>query len=356
MKAFINGIGAVAPQESIDKDHFLDQVDAVTDNRLQILTPEYRDYIDPKALRRMSKIVRMSVVSAKIAMEDALLDQPDAIITATGMGCQLDTEKFLNIMLENNETMLNPTAFIQSTHNTMGAQIALMLGNNNYNLTYVHRTFSFESALLDGMMQLNEKEATNILIGGIDEITDESWLIKTRIGFFKKNPVNNFELLRDEQAGALAGESAAFFVLSDKKSVKTYAGVEDVMTFFRPADMNEIQDKIKGFLLKNGFKDKLPDLILLGYNGDREYDRVYRTLEDSLFYKSSTGFYKHLCGEHDTSSAFAMWIASRILKEQKVPKILFKEKESESPSILKSVLIYNQFRNVNHSLILLKQN
>lgn len=51
----------------------------------------------------------------------------DAIITATGLGCLADTEKFMNALMDNREQMLNPTAFIQSTFNTVGAQLALLL-------------------------------------------------------------------------------------------------------------------------------------------------------------------------------------------------------------------------------------
>lgn len=353
MKAYINGIGAVAPQVTLDKDHFLDQIETFHENRLQIVKPIYRDYIDARILRRMSKIVRMSVVSAKVAMKDAGLNQPDAIITGTGMGCQVDTEKFLNAMLENKETLLNPTAFIQSTHNTMGAQIALMSGNNNYNVTYVHRTFSFESALLDGLMMLNEDEATDVLLGGIDEITEESWLIKTRIGYYKYNPTNNLKLLADKQTGALAGESSAFFVLSDKKIDNTYAEISGTSTFYKPDDNEQIKEKITRFLNNNGLTENSLDLVILGYNGDPDYDKIYQGLETNYFGSSSIGYYKHLCGEHDTSSAFAMWIAAKILKTGIVPEVLIKEKrELNMP---KNILIYNQFRNINHSLILLKQ-
>ena len=352
MKTYINGLGAVAPQETLENDHFLDRVESYNDNHLQIIKPNYRDFIDPKALRRMSKIVRMGVVSAKVAMEDARLDQPDAIITGTGMGCQVDTEKFLNGMLDNNETLLNPTAFIQSTHNTMGAQIALMLGNNNYNFTYVHRTFSFESALLDSMMMLNEGESENILLGGIDEITEESWLIKTRIGYFKYNPTNNLNLLGDKQTGALAGESSAFFVLSNEKSENTYAEIIGVSTFYKPENIEETKEKINRFLSDN-LSANSPDLVLLGYNGDPDYDLIYQQLENTVFNTCSIAYYKHLCGEHDTSSAFAMWIAAKALKTNTIPEIIIKEKKKQDSP--RNILIYNQFRNVNHSLILLRQ-
>lgn len=353
MKAYINGIGAVAPEVTLDTDQFLDHVKSNVSNRLQIVDINYRDFINPKVLRRMSKIVRMSIVSANIALAESGIEKPDAIITGTGMGCQADTEKFLNAMLNNNESMLNPTAFIQSTHNTMGAQIALMNNNKNYNLSYVHRTFSFESALLDSLMLLNENEASNILLGGIDEITEESWLIKTRIGYYKSEPINNLKLIDDKQTGALAGESAAFFVLSSEKTEKTYAEIVDVSTFYKPESQDITQDNINEFLLKNGLNPELINMVIMGYNGDPEYDDIYKQLERSIFKSNSIGYYKHLCGEHDTSSAFALWIAARILKSAHIPPIVIKENKGiEKPQY---IIIYNQFRNTNHSLILLRK-
>ena len=58
--------------------------------------------------------------------------------------------------MDNREQMLNPTAFIQSTFNTVGAQLALLLKIHAYNVTYVHRGLSFESALIDGIISIAE--------------------------------------------------------------------------------------------------------------------------------------------------------------------------------------------------------
>jgi len=350
---FINGIGAVSPIETIGADFFDTEIPETDENFLQIIKPNFREYISPKDLRRMSKIVRMGLVAAKVAMKDAAVEQPDAIITGTGMGCQVDTEKFLNSMLDNDETLLTPTSFIQSTHNTIGAQIALMLGNHNYNFTFVHRTFSFESALLDSILQIEEKKTAHILLGGVDEITEESWLIKTRIGYFKKETTPNFDLLNDQQEGALAGESASFFILSGEKTKNTYAQVLGVETFFKPGSQEIIAEKITSFLSSRGLKSDDIDLVLLGYNGDPEFDQIYHKTEDRLFQNNTIGYYKHLCGEHDTSSSFAMWLASGILKSGNIPTVLIQQ--NKSVKRIEKVLIYSQFRNINHSLILLEK-
>ncbi len=87
------------------------------------------------ASRRMSRIIKMGVCAAMKCLQDAEIKNPDAIITGTGMGCIEDTGKFLSSYIENEEKLLNPTPFIQSTHNTVGAAIALMLKCHNYNNT-----------------------------------------------------------------------------------------------------------------------------------------------------------------------------------------------------------------------------
>jgi len=353
MKAYINGIGAVSPQNTLDKDHFLDDVTAVETPFLQIQKPDYKAFIDPRVLRRMSKIVRMSIVAANTALNEAGITKPEAIITSTGMGCQADTEKFLNAVIDNNEELLNPTAFIQSTHNTMGAQIALMQSNNCYNLTYVNRGFSFESALLDSLMLINEGEAKNLLLGGIDEITEESWLISTKTGKYKANPLNNLSLLNDQQQGALSGEGANFFVLSRKKSVNSYACISGIDTFYNPENEKVVEDKIKRFLRKKGLNIKDIDLVILGYNGNPTLDGVYSHVENSVFTENAIAYFKHLSGEYDTAVSFATWLAAKVLKTGIVPGIVQKRKYTGSTP--KKVLIYNHLRNIYHSLILLEK-
>ncbi len=348
-KTYINGLGAVTPQGTIRRGNLLQEVFEYEEPFLQIQKPDYKKYVDAKSLRRMSKIVRMGVYAAFDAMKDAGTEQPDAILTGTGMGCQKDTEKFLNGMIDNNETFGNPTAFMQSTHNTVGARIALMLGNQNENFTYVHRTFSFETALIDAVLMLAE-DKENVLLGGIDEITEESWQIKTHINHYKKEAVNNLKLLNDKQPGALSGEGAMFFMLSSEKNEKTYAAIQDVKTFFKPENREEIKEQLKTFLAKNNLTADEVDLVLYGYNGDPEFDTVYQETEKSLFEGIAAGYFKHLTGEFDTASAFAVTMAAKMIVGDLVSEIVLKNSSVKNP---KTILIYNQFRNVNHSLILL---
>ncbi|MFK5854921.1 MAG: 3-oxoacyl-ACP synthase, partial [Bacteroidota bacterium] len=216
---------------------------------------------------------------------------------------------------------------------------------------YVHRTFSFESALLDSIMLINEDKADKLLLGGFDEITEESWLIKTKIDFFKSNAIINTDVLNDEQKGAQAGEGSSFFVLSNKETDNAYAKVIGVDMFFRPENNKVIEDHITEFIKKHSLSIDDIDLVIMGNNGDKKFDDYYTNLENGLFADITTAYYKHLCGEYDASSSFAMWLAARIIKENKIPEIIIR-KGDKKPCV-GNVLIYNQFRGINHSLILL---
>src|SRR6201996_5690737 len=223
MKIYIRSAAAISAQKTLGNEGFLDDITEYTGTRLTVIEPDYKEYIDPKLIRRMSHIVKMGVAAAKDCLDQGHTEMPGAIITGTALGCLEDTVTFLTRIVEMGEEMLPPTAFIQSTHNTVAAQIALMLQCHAYNNTFVHKGISFESALLDAMMMLNEQEADNILVGGTEEMVDTSFKVLTRLGLYKRWPLSNLDLLSTESNGTMGGEGAAFFLLSGNASADNVA-------------------------------------------------------------------------------------------------------------------------------------
>ena len=316
---FITGTGTISPQKTWGNGDFLKEVMCVETNCLRIQDPNYKEYIQGDMVRRMSRIIKMGVAAGRICLTDAACNIPDAIITGTGLGCIEDTEKFLTNMIINNEEFLTPTSFIQSTHNTVSAQIALILKCHNYNFTYVHRGFSFESALLDSFIRINSGESGTVLLGGMDEMTPNTFKILQRLGHYKKGPVNNMDLLKDHSRGTIAGEGAAFFLLSANPGLKNYAKIEALDTFYKP-EPEKIPGRITSFLEQSGQKIDDIDLVLLGLNGDISNDKVYEGIRNDLFRNTPQAWFKHLCGEYHTVSAFGLWLAAMMLKNMKVPE------------------------------------
>jgi 3-oxoacyl-[acyl-carrier-protein] synthase II len=248
------------------------------------------------------------------------------------------------------EQMLPPTAFIQSTHNTVAAQVALMLKCHNYNNTFVHKGISFESALLDAIMLLNEGEASDVLVGGVEELTDASYKVLSRLGLFKRWPLSNFDLFKTPTNGTIGGEGAAFFLLTEEESPNNLARFDGVQTYYGLNGTDAIEEKIISFLKQYDLTIADIDLVITGKNGDVKNDIIYQQLNDSLFNNTSLANYKHLCGEYAVSTSFALWLAANILKRQEIPEIVV-EKISQKTSTQK-ILIFNHYLNTYHSLML----
>lgn len=351
-KVYINSIASISSQKTYDNSMFLDEITDYNDSVIFAQDPDYKQYIPPAAARRMAKGIKMGVVASKIAMDEAGIETVDAIITGTGMGCMIDSEKFVSSILDNNEQYLTPTSFIQSTHNTVAGQIALGIACKAYNFTYVHSSISFESALLDAKMQLENDEAQHILVGGVEELGEHTTMVHCLINHVKPDSVTISEVLNSNTQGAVFSEGTSFFVVSNKKKESCYAELVAVETF-NTLKKEKVSRTIESFLEENNLKTTDIDVVVFGNNGDVDFDGYYNQLSEGIFSKTQQVFYKHLVGENNTVSAFGVWLASKILKTQTIPEIV-KINEIKSSEV-KTVLCYNQYRGQNHSLLLLKK-
>ncbi len=351
MKAYIRSASCISAQKSFKTDGFLSEIMEYTGTRLNAYQPDYKQFIDPKLIRRMSHVIKMGVAAGRDCLNKAGINNPGAIITGSAYGCIEDTVTFLTRIIEMDEQMLPPTAFIQSTHNTVAAQIALSLQCHNYNNTFVHKGVSFENALLDGLMLLNEKEAENVLVGGLDELTDTSFKILTRLGLFKRKPVNNLALFEESSRGTIGGEGAAFFLLSDTVTDDNLAKLQGVRIVYKPAGNAEIEKNITGLLAEAALAIKDIDFVITGKNGDQKNDAVYEGLRGFLFQTAEELNYKHLCGEYPESSAFALWVAANLLKTGNIPAVLAQRPLKRTSA--QKILIYNHYQHEYHSLMLI---
>lgn len=351
-KTYINGVGCISTQKTFNTV-FLEEAHINHDeNVLAVISPAYKEYISPASSRRMAKGVKNGIVASALAMKDANVTNVDAIITGTGLGCIEDSEKFLKSILDNKEEFLTPTSFIQSTHNTVGAQIALTLQCKGYNFTYVNGAVSFESSLLDAKMQIEENEANSILVGGVDENGKYTTALFKLNGRIKKDNTAPYDVLTSTTSGAVYGEGASFFILENERKQNTYAQLLDI-AIVNVIQENEIESEITSFLKSNNLEIPDVDAIILGFNGNVDFENYYKNLAENAFAKTPQLYYKHLSGEYDTASAFAFWMAAKILKTQEIPEIV--KVNSVAKPAYNTILLYNQLSGKNHSFTLLSK-
>jgi 3-oxoacyl-[acyl-carrier-protein] synthase II len=337
---YILSASAISPQHSFDRENFLQPVMSSDNGRLYVIEAEYNKYINPVAIRRMSKLIKMGISVAMDSLQQAGVTCPDAIITGTAKGSMLDMERFLKDMIQYKEEALNPTFFIQSTYNSINGWVALQTKSNGYNQTFVHRGLSLELSLLDAQLFLTEEEEKkHVLAGCFDEMTEEYFFIKNKIGYWKKDIPNSLQLLQHgDTTGSIGGEGAAFFTLSNEKE-NSICAITGIKTFLEP-EQGELQKGIEDLLAEHGLYANDIDVMLCGMNGDsrqqRMYDEAMQTVPDA-----TVCTFKQLVGEYPTSSGFALWLATEIFRKQEVPDAVIYR--GSAPGAIKHLLIVNHY-------------
>jgi hypothetical protein len=334
----------ISPQNSFpdgDLNHMVES----KDNLLLVAEPAYPG-IPAGARRRMGKSVRMAVGAALPLLEK--YPQPDGIVIATANGGMEDCIKFLNQILEYKEGLLTPANFVQSTSNAGAAQIALVTKNHNYNITHVHRGLAFENALVDTMMLLKENKTGGYLLGSTDEISAYNYNIDRIAGWFRDKPVSNKELFLLNAKGTIAGEGAFMVWMNNQRED---AGAELVAVKTIHSNEPEMLLKsLKRFLSENMAEAEWPDLLLTGENGDERLSPFFEIVESNMHESVSVARFKHFSGEYCTASSFACWLAIQIFQTGTIPPLLIKKTGSAKPC--RRILIYNNYRGVQHAFIL----
>jgi 3-oxoacyl-[acyl-carrier-protein] synthase II len=347
---YIHSACTISIQPTVEENYFFEIVKAYDKNGITVLDPDYKEFIPAMQLRRMGKSMRMAVYASQKAITRAGNPRIDAVITGTGEGCLKDSEKFVEALWDNEGGMLNPTPFIQSTHNMAAATVALALGCKGYNMTYTNNANSFESAVMDAHLYLNENPNHTILIGGLDEISDQTVQFWERAGFINsKNPQIPTQMNSSTQ-GEVVTEGTGFYVASIQESENAIGRISAVKTAYQTENPEIF---IQEFLSENSLHLDEIDAVILGNNGDARYDEIYTNLAESIFAETPQIHYKNLIGEFDTVTSIAVELGLKVFQNQGIPTVL--KGNSTEKDAYQTILIYNQRRGKNHSLILLKK-
>ena len=167
--------------------------------------PDYKEVItDANSRRRMGRLLKMAVWCGLKSLDGVPSERVSGIITSTGAGFMKDTISFGSSIFDREETLLNPSPFMQSTFNTASGYIALIRKIHAYNTTYVQQADGFAASLVDAAMLLDDAGEGNVaLVGAFDEVTPEVDVIRQRLGLYRVG--DGFLPL---------GEGAAAFLLS----------------------------------------------------------------------------------------------------------------------------------------------
>lgn len=328
-RCYVNSIAQVSCQKPLS-DEWFDSPCIYEEKYVKAQEPDTKGLIAPAEARRMSKILKRAVSTAITALNNSNIEQPDAIITGTGMGCMENSEKFLIDLSRFGEQCLKPTLFMQSTHNTISSLIAIILKCHGYNNTYSHKGLSFESALLDAWLQIRSGVIRNALVGAHDEVT----------------PFMNLIMKSTHPEYSLISEISVSAIVTDTKNDKNLCEISDVKLINRP-------DYAKLAKLLNPEED---GIILLGVNGNPLNDEPYKKLLQSLSYIPCALQYKNIFGDNFSASALGFYAAIKILGRQRIPAHMLLGTDEIPPiNEINNITILNQSDDASWSLVRLKK-
>lgn len=197
MSCYIKKVSTVSPIGDLGENLNLNSFAANTFNAVE---PDYKEVIvNANLRRRMNRMLKMGTYAAMKCLADTDVDM---MLTATSLGSISDTEKMLDTIYSSGETLGNPTAFIQSTFNTLAGNIAQLKSTHIPNVTFVNRGETVANALGYAQVKLS-CDADNILYVSSDEKTELSETV-----------LKKFNL----SANGMYGEGSTAMILSSEKT------------------------------------------------------------------------------------------------------------------------------------------
>jgi len=289
MSIYLYSSSAISTIDNSSVANLLESALPINQNKT-LVEPVYKEFINPMQLRRMGKATKMSIACSLGCLKKANDAIPEAIIMGTGLGAITDTEKFLKIASQEGNVILPPTSFIQSGHNSMAGQIALLLKNDSYNITHVQQGISFEYALQDAVLTVQEG-AQLVLVGAADENTPLLHDLAERL---------NLEPAVLNQLS----EGAAFFTIGSSKK-----GAIVKITAVAITRYDKLAISVLDFLTKHGlgFEDISNGFVGLNFGNIRIDELPFETI-----------IYTDYIGRFFSSSAVGLYLACNYLTHAKL--------------------------------------
>ena len=356
MSIYIQSVSQISVQKPLTDEWFENPI-LPKEAFAQSIEPDYKQFIPPAESRRMGRLIKRAITTSLSALEKGGCEMPDAIISGTGLGCIENTEKFLNAVIDNDEECLPPTAFMQSTHNTISSQIAIRLHCHGYNSTYSNQGTSFDSALLDAFMQLQLGQVRTALVGGHDEMTPDYFNMLSKINYWRKEDVN-VDLMRqcDKEINSFSGSCSLSMLIGTDQTENALCRLDGIEIFHSP-NPSQIRESVVRMLGDNNLNLSDVDAVVASYSGNPNVDYSIGLYLTQAMPEFPVIWYKHLFGESFCSSAFGMYVAAMCLHRRLITKQLLYNQDVAEIKNPKHILVFNYFgwnlsqRNVSLSLL-----
>lgn len=318
MKAAVCGIGVVggfgsgmpALEKALNGNRFAATDVAIPTRdgpiRVPCLTADtgpLADYVPSPVLRRMDHYIRLGLLAAFGAMDDAGILNKHArgrlgIIVATGSGATNNHYDFQYPFEDKEEICGSPIRFANSVHNAAAAYISIALEEMGPNHSITHEDLSFPSALMTAVTWLQQRRVDAVLVGGVDELSHAhayAWHIHRQAQAAAQGSA------KTARPVPMAGEGACFLVLKAADAVSSPYSV--------------IRETALGRIRAGSLPRPMGDVYFLGEGGLAATRGDYGKW---LFPGARSTCYAHVYGDLAIDSAFDIAIAALSRKNNRI--------------------------------------
>jgi 3-oxoacyl-[acyl-carrier-protein] synthase II len=179
-------------------------------------------YIDRKEARRMARFSQLSVVAAKMAIEDSglKLDEEDStrigVLLGNGNGGYPETDDAMRTIVSRGGSRLDPFYMSKILPNIAAAQIAMQFGLRGYNNTVTTACAASTQAMGDALDVIRMGRADVMLAGGgeagICELGLAAFHIMRALSTREDEPLKASRPFDANRDGFVCAEGAALFV------------------------------------------------------------------------------------------------------------------------------------------------
>ena len=200
---------------------------------------EPKDYMDPKAARRMERFAQFAVAAARQALEDSSLDMTKedpfrvGVCVSSGIGSLQIIEKEYKKLLEKGPNRVNPLLVPLMISNMAAGNVSIQFGLKGKNINVVTACASGTNSIGEAMRAIQHGEAEVMVAGGTEScitplgVAGFSGLTALSTSEDPERASIPFDL---ERNGFVMGEGAGILVLEElehakQRGAKIYAEV-----------------------------------------------------------------------------------------------------------------------------------
>ena len=185
----------------------------------------FMELLDPDAVRRLSRICRMTLAACRAAVSEAGLEGGPrlGLVVGSEHGDFRSGADFVDGFLKRGPSGLSPMAFPSTVMNSMAAVAGIAIVAKASSVTLNQATVAGDLAVARGAALIADGRADAVIAGGVDELFSHVYRNLARLGALSPMGGGAPEGCRPYAAdhnGPVLGEGATFVVLEERESAR----------------------------------------------------------------------------------------------------------------------------------------